>query len=156
MSKKILECPYCGTIITENDTTCPKCGANCSKVIKEYKEEQNKEQEKIDAENKEFEDLAKNMVKQNFQRMEKTMKVSSKIAPVVFAIPIIMFIIVAFGIFSQVRGGLPKTRKPLTGTINQSIKKDDYTITIDQYEGYEYYHSTFDSCNTKKGYQRIA
>ena len=157
MSKKVLECQYCGTLITENDTTCPKCGANCSKIIKEYKEEQNRILEEREAKKNELEDLATNMVKENFKRMEKGMNTTSKIVPFFFAIPIIMFIIIAFSIFSQIKEEVgPKKRDSVVGEINETIKTDDYTITIDKYEEYEYYHGTFNDCNTKDGYQRIA
>lgn len=157
MSKKVLECQYCGTLITENDTTCPKCGANCSKIIKEYKEEQNRILEEREAKKNELEDLATNMVKENFKRMEKGMNTTSKIVPFFFAIPIIMFIIIAFSIFSQVKEEAgPKKKDDVVGEINETIKTDDYTITIDKYEEYEYYHNHFTECNTKDGYQRIA
>ena len=29
MGKKVIECDYCHTLISEDDTKCPSCGANC-------------------------------------------------------------------------------------------------------------------------------
>lgn len=42
MKEKELMCDYCGVNIKITDNKCPNCGANCSKVINEYKK-QNKE-----------------------------------------------------------------------------------------------------------------
>lgn len=70
MDKEIIECEYCHTLITENDTICPKCGANCSNVIKKYKEEkQKKEQEKIEK--------VTNFQKAIFSSFEKKTKIRS-------------------------------------------------------------------------------
>ncbi|MBQ3306584.1 MAG: DUF4352 domain-containing protein [Bacilli bacterium] len=151
MSKKILECEYCKTIITENDTTCPKCGANCSNVIKKYHKEleleEKKKQEELEAKQKELSDKTK-----------KAMKVAATGFGIHFVIAtiIIIAVFVGFGImaFSQVKK--PRTKKAVEGALNEKVNTEKYAITLDSYETYEYYDDFFKNCNTKEGYQKVA
>jgi len=145
MGKKVLQCEYCRHIITETDTKCPNCGANCVNVIKKYKAEQEAEAEK-----------RKNELQNQAQQAAKAVGVgfgAFAIFPVViFIIILIVTAVAIFGIRNKDTG----SKKTVTETINESVKTDNYTITIDEYEFYEYSHDTFRDCNTKDGYQRIA
>ena len=141
MSKKILECQYCKSIITEKDTTCPKCGANCSDVIKEYKEEIEKEQEQ---KRKEISDS-----------INKSFNNFSKIPLLIFGIAfVIIFFIICTTIIRFNSNN--KKKEPITGKVNETIKSDTYKLKIDGYEAFEYHDDFFKDCNTKQDYQKVA
>jgi len=148
MGKKILECSYCKSIITEKDTTCPKCGANCSDVIKAYKKEQEEIKEK---ELKEMKEKTAEVAKNITQGFNSSMKIVSTIMIVISVFVITMIIIFGFGLFKGT-----KQKEEVTGTINESIKNDGYSLIVDSYEAYEYYDDFFKNCNTKEGYQKVA
>lgn len=145
MSKKYLQCQYCKSLINENDIICPKCGANCSEVIKEYKDEKEEEQrierEKIEAKQQEI-----------FKRIERSGKLVKIPAIIIITIAFIFIITTIL----KSTGIIHPIRKELSGTLNESITSEKYNINIDKYEGYEYYDDFFKDCNTKKGYQKIA
>jgi len=147
MGKKILECQYCGSIITEKDTTCPKCGANCSSVIKEYKKQQEEEMKELKAKASE---TAKN-ISNGINTSMKT------VSAVIIGISILIMIMILFFAFNM-SGlfGKSKQKESVTGTINETIKKDTYSLEVDSYESYEYYDDFFKNCNTKEGYQKVA
>ena len=151
MSKKILECEYCKTIITEKDTTCPKCGANCSSVIKKYQKELEEEEKQ---KQKELEDKQKEML----EKSKKVMKVAATGFGINFVVATIIIIAVFIGIgvlaFRQVGG--PRTKKTVEGTLNEKVEAAKYALTLDSYETYEYYDDFFKNCNTKEGYQKVA
>jgi hypothetical protein len=152
MAKKVLQCEYCRHIITENDSKCPNCGANCVNVIKKYKAEQEAEA---------------NARKEELSKQASDAAKAVGVGFGVFSIiPIVIFIIVIIfigvGISQMNKSSSPKQKtseeykQEVEEQINEIIKKDDYTITIESYELYEYYDKNFTSCNTKDGYQRIA
>ena len=152
MSKKILECQYCKSIITEKDTTCPKCGANCSDVIKKYhqdlEEEENAKKEELE-----------NQKKASLEQVNKFIKVGIGVPFIIyFLVFAIILITIIIGISTSVgnHGNNPKTKDTETGTIMSQEQGKNYTITIDEYETYEYYDDFFKDCNTKDGYQRVA
>ncbi len=158
MSKKILMCEYCRHIITENDVKCPNCGANCSNVIRKYKAEM-EEQEKIEKEK---------IANEEQLQKEKTQKAAKAVAlgfGITSLVPIILFVVsIAFAgilIVANIRStnnsnSTNKTEESVSGTIDEVLKEENYSITLDNYETYEYYHKNFTSCNTKEGYKKVA
>lgn len=145
MSKKILECQYCKSIITEKDTTCPKCGANCSDVIKAYRKEMEEEEKKKQEEMKEASKKVINAVSTGY-------KINYIIFVVAFVIILGIIVAMAFSMFSIGKG----SKKTVTGSLDEEIKGPEYTLKIDNFETYEYYDDFFKNCNTKEGYQRVA
>ena len=145
MNKKYLQCQYCKSLITENDIICPKCGANCSEVIKEYKDAKEEEQriakEKIEAKQQEI-----------FKRIEKSQKIVKIPFFIIFGIAFIFIITMIL----KSTGIIHPIRKELSGTLKETISTEKYNIFLDKYEAYEYYDDFFKDCNTKKGYQKIA
>lgn len=134
MNKKDIECPYCKSVITVNDTTCPKCGANCSKEIKEYKEaEQKRRQEQA-------------------EQISKQIKTPFTIVSIVIAagfIFMLVMIILSATVFSR-------SSEQIKGTVEGDFKTESYTVKIDKFEEYEYHDDFFKDCNTRDGYKRIA
>lgn len=151
MVKKILECQYCGSIITEKDTTCPKCGANCSSVIKEYKKAKEEELEKERKELKERTQKAAQSISNGINTSMKTVSTVIIGISILMIIMILFFALNMFGIF-----GKSKQKESVTGTINETIKNTNYSLEVDSYESYEYYDDFFKNCNTKEGYQKVA
>ena len=150
MGKKILECQYCKSIITEKDTTCPKCGANCSDVIKAYKKEQ---EEEIEKQAKEIKERTAAVAKDISKNLDRSMRI---VSTVIISIAIfIILMIIFFGIKSAGLVG-SKQKEAVTGTIEEEIKSNNYSLTVDSYEAYEYYDDFFKNCNTKEGYQKVA
>lgn len=134
MSKKILECSYCKSIIKETDTTCPKCGANCSDVIKKYHEEKDKETKAI------ADDIGKAFTK-------------PILIMVIFTI-IAIIMVMAFIFFFSFN---TRDRSQIKGFVDNSIETEKYDIKIEEFEEFEYYDDFFSSrCNTKEGYKKIA
>lgn len=139
MSKKILECPYCGSIITEKDQICPKCGADCNSVIKKYHKEKEEEL------NKTKESLQKTMDEAN-----KAVTTAAKviIGVLIFVVIAIMVLIITFSINHK--------KVQIIGNLNKEITINDNILKISNFEEYEYYDDFFKDCNTKKGYKKVA
>jgi len=134
MNKKNLECPYCKSIITKDDTTCPKCGANCNEEIKKFKEEEEKER------------------KEQVEKVQKQIKIPFII---VFGFAIFGFILVGSIMlfsFSSIRRSYPQIR----GITDGQLKTENFTVSIDKFEEYEYHDDFFKDCNTREGYKRMA
>jgi len=134
MSKRIIECPYCKSIIKESDTTCPKCGANCNEVIKKYHEEK-------DADSKEIaNDLGKAF--------------STTAIYAISVVGIVIILITTCIMFFSLNF---RDRTQVKGVVGNSLETDKYEVKIEDYEEYEYYDDFFSSrCNTKEGYKKIA
>lgn len=163
---EIIECEYCHTLITEYDTICPKCGANCSKVIKKYKEEkQKKEQEKREK--------VENFQKSVFNHVQKGQRFARFFIFMIFVVAA-FFMIRSFMKFSSFEG-LPidesnenknnkvedKVEKPqIVKVVKVSYKEtaetNEMKVTLDSYDLYEYHSEHFESNNTPNGYQKIA
>ena len=149
MSKKILECQYCGTLITEKNVTCPNCGANCSSVIKEY---QQTLEEEMKIENEKIEKQRKEMVK----KIKKFGMISFIPMIIFFILFIAVVIFIIFNIMKQMNVFSPK-KTELSGELSKETITENYSILLDKYEAYEYYDNFFvDLCNTKEGYQKVA
>ena len=134
MSKNILECPYCKSIITEKDTTCPKCGADCNDVIKKY--------------HKEKQDANENLANDIGNAFFKTAMVAITICTIV--VSLIIFTVVAISMHTR-------DRSQIKGLVDNSVKTEKYEIKIGEFEEYEYYDDFFkDKCNTKEGYKKVA
>lgn len=160
MSKKTLECEYCHTLISENDVKCPHCGANCSSVIKKYREEQ----AKIEKEEKDEAIKA-------FTSITDTGRRIGSVFSVVF---IIIFITIFVFAFIQIRDTHKNISDKKPTVINDYVepteeKKEkvvvnykevattkEMSIVLDSYELYEHHSDNFVSYNTPKGYQKIA
>ena len=146
MKKTILECPYCKSDITEENQICPKCGADCKEIIKQYRKEKEEEKEEIQKANR-----------------EQTIKIQKNISrgfKLVF-IPFILFFLIIFGFITyqilNSSGIFVSKKKDITGSLNETIQKETFSLSIDKYEVYEYYDDFFkDKCNTKKDYKKVA
>ena len=145
MKKTILECPYCKSDITEENQICPKCGADCKEIIKQYRKEKEEEKEEIQKANR-----------------EQTIKIQKNISrgfKLVF-IPFILFFLIIFGFITyqilNSSGIFVSKKKDITGSLNETIQKETFSLSIDKYEVYEYYDDFFkDKCNTKKDYKKV-
>lgn len=160
MEKKAnLICEYCNVHIKETDVKCPNCGANCTKVINEYKKQN---QEKIDEETK--------------KQKEATTKVAKAVG-VGFTVHYVLFgviFIAALGIIITTAVRMSKRsdnffktgefgttnkkeEKNVTVGINKEAKTSDYNVILNSYELYDYKSDKFpESYNTPAGYQKIA
>lgn len=158
MSKKNIECEYCHTLITEDDVKCPHCGANCSNVIKKYREEhKDDDKEKIDEIFGTFNKVA-----------DRNSKVVSVIAVVIFLI-VAAVMVTQFMSFGKRRNNMlsnnintntiiddePPDEKVTVG-FNEEAATSEMKVILDSYELYEYHSNNFESYNTPKGYQKIA
>ena len=163
MSKKVIECEYCHTLISEEDVKCPECGANCSAAIKKYRKEQ---EEKQNAEEKE----ARQAAQEVFNNFHKT----SKTATIIIAVIFLMIPIIGIYQMIQHRNSFNEKKNEITSNHNDVVKEDkekntkitikyqetgelnNFRVTLDSYEFYEYYSKDFERYNTPKGYQKIA
>lgn len=162
MSKKVIECEYCHTLISEDDVKCPECGANCSNVIKKYR----KEQEEKEKEEKEESLKVINSAFESF-------KSSSKIITIVFSIIFITIFIFVITHFINVKKEMnsfdfgpsndievnednKNVIEKVTIGYKETGETDGLKITLDSYELFEYHADNFESYNTPKGYQKIA
>ena len=164
MSKKVIECEYCHTLISEEDNKCPSCGANCSAAIKKYRKEQEKKlaEEKARKE-KAFDD-----------QMKVVGEVGVKGAKLVFVITtviIIMFIVAAVFIFSIFSRNIDrqneesinlnnvtekKKQEKVTVGFGEKAETEDMIVLLDSYEKYAYYSGFYKNYNTPEGYQKVA
>lgn len=151
MNKKVLECPYCKSIITENDHMCPKCGADCNKVIKEYQEELAKEQEE-----------ARKKVQENIKKVNKQFSIVSIVILIaavllfVGGLSVIVMLISNSNNKSGIINKTPSKQANITGNINKQLEINNSTLKITNFEEYEYYDDFFEHCNTKEGYAKVA
>lgn len=164
MDKEIIECEYCHTLITENDTICPKCGANCSNVIKKYKEEkQKKEQEKIEK--------VTNFQKAIFSSFEKKQKFAQYFATFIFVIVVAIMVTTFirinnhddFSFDEHTYDPNPnpiedKEEKPQSVKVSyqETAETKEMKVILDSYDLYEYHSDHFEHYNTPNGYQKIA
>ena len=145
MKKIRLECEYCGNIIKEDDSVCPKCGADCSNIIKKYNDQQ---EEEISLRKEEF----------NKQRdkIVKSIGLSMSISTIIFFI--IFFAV--FGVFIYIfisQAVRTEHNRNSNNTIVKNEKQEaKYDVVLDGYEEYQYYHNFFTNCNTKDGFKKIA
>ena len=165
MSKKVIECEYCHTLISEEDNKCPSCGANCSAAIKKYR----KEQEKKLAEEKTRKEKMFN------DQMKTVSEVGVKGAKIVFLITsvvIIFIIIIAVFIFSNFAREVDRQQEENRNTsssitekkkqekvkvgFNEKAETEDMVVLLDGYEKYAYYSGFYKNYNTPEGYQKIA
>ena len=151
MAKKVLMCEYCRHLIKETDVKCPNCGANCSKIIADYKAEQEAEAE---ARHNEF-------VAAGERRAKKVMLAGGAF----MIVPIFMFIMATAGIigavihFNKNEGPVQTSNKKesVTGTLDGEGKNEKFSVKIDGYEEYEYTSDSFqEMCNTRDGYKKVA
>lgn len=150
MEDKELICEYCKLPIKETDHKCPNCGANCTKIISDYKKQHKKaEEEKTVIE-----------AKRVYDDVNEKMKNDKKIIFFILFIPVI---IIAAVIFIEVNEGVTRYRNnnPDKVIVNykEKAKSNDMNIVLDNYEFYEYKSDEFPNSkelNTPEGYQKIA
>ena len=143
--KKELVCEYCNNEITMEDKKCPNCGANCTKIIKEY-------QKSIDLEERE-----------NIEKIAKKSKYKlmfSNLFGIIVCLIIVGLIILA-GVFIYKGMRTAKDfakQNSTTQSVNYQEKavSNDIQATLLSYDLYEYRSDNFDIYNTKSGYQKIA
>lgn len=138
MEKRIeLECDYCGVPITEKDHKCPNCGANCTDKIKKYKEQEEKEKERIRQEN----------IEQSKKIQEEFNKPVKFVFAIAAAIIIFTFVMVFIGIFTTTKND----------GFADDEEKEGIVCKQDSYELYSYVSDNFpEQYNTPEGYQKIA
>ena len=146
MKKTVLECPYCKSDITEENQICPKCGADCKDIIKKYRKEKEEEKEEL-----------QKATREQVMKFQKNMSRGFKL---VF-IPFIFFFLIIFGFIAyQILNSTDifvGKKKDITGSLNEKVEKENFSLSIDKFEVYEYYDDFFkDKCNTKKEYKKIA
>lgn len=158
MGKKVIECEYCHTLISEEDTKCPSCGANCSAAIKKYRKEQ---EEKAKAE--------KDRLMQTFGDVANAGTKSFKTAMIIIAIPfvVIPILIIVFAVtgsnnheeFKEPENPLEQVevkQEVVTVGYQEEAVTKDMKVTLSSYENYAFYSEHFDHYNTPEGYQKIA
>lgn len=163
----VLLCEYCGAAIDIKKHKCPSCGADCSKIIKKYKDEEKK---KADAEK----ERVLKMQEQVTDTVLKSFRLSNKIGfivfGVIFVVAIFIFVSVVIGISSNSKKynnkdddnwfDSPyeeKTKKSISVGFNELAKNSDYTLILDSYELYNHVSDKFPAVyNTKDGYQKVA
>lgn len=163
MSEKVdLICEYCGNEISLDDHKCPNCGANCSKIIKKYKDlEKQKEEEKAERILKTQEDIT-NVVLNSFKTSSKISFVIFGFVIFVFVFIFIMFIVTSFK-HNDVNvkddfdiSNFEDKHDTVKVKYNELAELEDYTIMLSDYELYEYRSEHFSHLNTRDGYQKIA
>lgn len=139
MSKKILECPYCGSIITEKDHICPKCGADCNSVIKKYHKEQEEELNKT-----------KESIQKSMDEANKAVVMAAKviIGILIFVVISIIVLVIVFNV--------RHTREQIIGNLNKEVTINENILKLTNFEEYEYFDDFFKECNTKTGYKKVA
>ena len=161
MSKKVIECEYCHTLISEDDVKCPECGANCSNVIKKYRKEQEEKQ--------------KNEREESIKATKEIFGDFHKRNRIVYIIAVLLFLIIpVIGIIQMVnnRNHFNETKENMTSKTNDKTNTEEnkkitikyqetgelnnLKVTLDSYELFEYYSKDFERYNTPKGYQKIA
>ncbi len=159
MSKKSLKCEYCKTLIKETDIKCPSCGADCSKIIENYREEQEKEhQEDLEKSRKENEKITKSIF--------KTFIAFAAIPLIIFLIVIVAMAFLTHNIFSRdehefdfgiIENATEEKQQSITVGYKEKAETKNYSIIVDDYEFFEYKSDKFpETYNTKEGYQKIA
>ena len=161
MGKKVIECEYCHTLISEEDTKCPSCGANCSAAIKKYRKEQ---EEKAKAE--------KDKMMKTFGDVANAGSKTFRTAMIIIAIPfvIIPILFIVFAVTSAnnhnkiekdfdeniVEVEKEKEQEPVTVGYQEEAVTKNIKVTLSSYEKYAYYSEHFDTYNTPDGYQKVA
>ena len=144
MSKKVLECEYCHSIIGEDDKKCPNCGANCSDIIKNYHKQMEIENQKNEEKN--------NKVGKTVAKGILAYYIISALIALVIIVLIVMFVIGP--IFKEVKKQFNNTDNIIDRIdIND---KEKLQVEVDSYELFEYHSDHFEQFNTKSGYQKIA
>lgn len=161
MEDKDLVCEYCNLPIKESDHKCPNCGANCTKIIREYQKKKKEQQDIID----------KKRAEQN-RKVRKKMNITFVII-LVFSLLMIAAIvgIIVFAIYKQTskadkyfdwsEGSFVSKSdgKKVVVKYKEKAKTKDMSVILDNYEFYEYKADEFPDSkelNTPEGYQKIA
>lgn len=161
MEDKELVCEYCKVPIKETDHKCPNCGANCTKVINDYKKQKKEKQDLINKNVAEYQNKMKKRVTRSFRLVS------------MFVILIIIVIIGLFGFaiykqtsntntsFDWSEGSFVdnEAKKKVTVKYQEEAKTKDISVTLDSYELYEYKNDKFPNDmdgNTKPGFQKVA
>ena len=165
MSKKVIECEYCHTLISEEDNKCPSCGANCSSAIKKYR----KEQEKKLAEEK---SRKEKMLNDSIKTVSEVGQQGAKYVFVIAVIIIAMVILITLLIFFNFSREIDRQREESMNTTNNIIEDNkqeivkvgfnekaetkDMVVLLDNYDKYAYHSDFFKNYNTPDRYQKIA
>lgn len=143
MEEKELICEYCKVPIKENDHKCPNCGADCTKVIRDYKKY--KKEQIISS------DLASS------EEINKTFKKTGNVIGATFIIIILsVFVFLVVGIFAVYKVISNSTNSTATAGYQEKIETGDMAVTLQDYDLYEYKSDEQPSANTPDGYQKIA
>ena len=163
MSKKVIECEYCHTLVSEEDIKCPSCGASCANAIKKYR----KEEEKKLAEEK---SRKEKMIEDQIKTVSEVGVQGAKYVFVLTTIIIIIAIIFTVIIFSNIARQIDRQREESIDTepeivekqekvkvgFNEKAETKDMVVILDDYEKYAYHSDFFKNYNTPDGYQKIA
>ena len=165
MSKKVIECEYCHTLVSEDDEKCPSCGASCSAAIKKYRKE---EEKKLAEEKARREKLISDQIK----TVSEVGTQGAKYIFVIASIIIILAIIVTVLVFSNIARVIDRQKEesynPTHNIVeeekqekvnvgyNEKAETKDMIVLIDDYEKYAYHSDFFKNYNTPEGYQKVA
>lgn len=143
MKEVELVCDYCNVSITEHDHKCPNCGADCTKVIRDYKRYQ-KEQ----------------LMAANLASKEEINKTFNKTGNFIGATFIIIIFSVCIFIFLGILGFSRlinnTTKSSDTAGYQEKAETSNMAVTLQEYDFYEYSSDQDSSANTPDGYQKIA
>lgn len=162
MSKKDNElyCEYCKNGISLDDKKCPNCGADCTKIINNYKREKEDEE-------KEYKDRVLNMTENAAKTVGTVFKISS-ISSLIIFIVICCFVVFGFmKVFSLAKEQISendansifneKEDKVINVGFNELAEAKKFDVIIDEYEFYEYSADHFtEDYETPDGYQKVA
>ena len=159
MGKKVIECDYCHSLISEEDAKCPSCGANCSDAIKRYRKEK---EEKEKAEREKAMKVVGDFANTGFKTVHRTFIIT--LCVVVFFIAFIMFMIITssnrHASFDNNSSSSSEVIEQKQEVVTVGYQEEAVTSTLkaklSSYELYAYHSEHFDSYNTPAGYQKIA
>lgn len=161
MKKKEIECEYCHTLFTEDDSICPNCGANTSKAIKKHLKEKEEKRKKE-------QEQAINIVSKFAKDYTRGQIIVSIIAAIIFvAFAIFIYVNYTNSVKKMRNNSLSdkkteiiekeeKENEKVTVGYQEEAINDEMRVIIDSYELYEYHSDHFDNYNTPDGYQKIA
>lgn len=157
MKKDDLICEYCKTGISLEDKRCPNCGANCTKIVNEYKKKRQEIEDNLT-------DRKMAMVEDTFKKVGSAVKISFVIPIIIFVLAIGMAVFIGIMVSknnndNKVLFGDEKQKKEEKVSVkyNELAETNNLTIILDKYEVYNHVSDKFpDQYNTPEGYKKVA
>ena len=143
MEEKELICEYCKVPIKEDNLKCPNCGADCSKIIREYKKY--KKDKIISSQYATRDEINKSF--------KKTGNVIGATFIIIIAIVFIFIASITVFAYKSIRS---HNSNSATAGYKEKASTDEMAVTLQEYELYEYKSDENSYANTPDGYQKIA